>query len=84
MCLCVCLAVYLCVCACVCVSGSAEEEQYDPCKIQGPTHKVQERSGSEIQDGHSGSERSERGERAGCRGLLHSRILDVLSVSVVD
>ena len=40
----------------MCVAGSAEEGQYDPCRIQGPTHKVLGRSGSEIQDGQVESE----------------------------
>lgn len=52
------------VCLCVCVVGTAEEGQYDPCRIQRPTHKVLERSGSEIQDGQLESER--RGGRGGC------------------
>lgn len=42
---------------CACVVATAEEGQYDPCRIQGPTHKVLERSGSEIQDGQLESER---------------------------
>lgn len=46
---------------CVCVVGSAEEGQYDPCRIQGPTHKVLGRSGSEIQDGQLESEKGWRG-----------------------
>ena len=53
----------MCVCVCVCVVGTAEEGQYDPCRIQGPTHKVLERSGSEIQDGQLESERGARGTR---------------------
>lgn len=46
---------------CVCVIGAAEEGQYDPCRIQGPTHKVLERSGSEIQDGQLKNERGGKG-----------------------
>lgn len=59
--MCACVSVY------VCVVGTAEEGQYDPCRIQGPTHKVLERSGSEIQDGQLESKRG--GDRGG--GLLH-------------
>lgn len=51
------------LCVCVCVVRTAEEGQYDPCRIQGPTHKVHERSGSEIQDGQLESERGGRGGR---------------------
>lgn len=40
-----------------CVFGIAEEGQYDPCRIQRPTHKVLESSGSEIQDDQLKSER---------------------------
>lgn len=39
------------LCICVFVVGLAEEEQHDPCRIQGPTHKVLDRP--EIQDGQS-------------------------------
>lgn len=64
---------HLCVCVCVCVVGTAEEGQYDPCRIQGPTHKVLERSGSEIQDGQLESERGGMGGQ----GLLHLGTPDV-------
>lgn len=46
---------------CVCVVGTAEEGQYDPCRIQGPTQEVLERSGSEIQDGQLENERGGKG-----------------------
>lgn len=35
----------------MCAVWTEEEGQYDTFRIQGPTHKVLERSGSEIQDG---------------------------------
>lgn len=51
----------ICSCVCVCVVGTAEEGQYDPCRIQGPTQEVLERSGSEIQDGQLENERGGKG-----------------------
>lgn len=49
--------------------GTAEEGQYDPCRIRRPTHKVLERSGSEIQDGQL--ERERRGRGAGAASFVN-------------
>lgn len=55
--MCVRTCVCVCMCVYVCVEGTAEEGQYDPSQIQGPTQQVLERSGCETQDAAFGGVR---------------------------